>query len=96
MGPFLFESVLLPNKTISPVFKATLIVTKQGKTYTGLVTSETAAQIEMILSDANKETIAAGDIEERKLQDVSPMPAGLVKTPDELRDILAFLLNEKP
>ena len=91
----LVESVLLPNKTISPVFKATLIVTKQGKTYTGLVTGETAAQIEMILSDANKATIAAGDIEERKLQDTSPMPQGLVKTPDELRDILAYLLSEK-
>ncbi len=91
----LVESVLLPNKTISPIFKATLIVTKQGKTYTGLVTSETAAQIEMILSDATKATIAVGDIEERKLQDTSPMPQGLVKTPDELRDILAYLLGAR-
>src|SRR4029077_15226977 len=54
----LVESVLLPNKTISPVFKATLIVTKQGKPYIGLVTSETGESIEMILTDTNKVTIA--------------------------------------
>jgi putative heme-binding domain-containing protein len=90
----LVESVLLPNKTISPVFKATLIVSKQGKTYSGLVTSETGEKVEMILTDTNKVTVATGDIDERKLQDLSPMPAGLVKTPDELRDLLAFLLSE--
>ncbi|MBI3860321.1 MAG: c-type cytochrome, partial [Planctomycetia bacterium] len=92
----LVESVLLPNKTISPVFKATSIVTKAGKVYSGLVTGDTAEKVEMILSDATKATIAKGDIEERTLQDISPMPAGLVKTPEELRDLLAFLLGENP
>ena len=92
----LVESVLLPNKTISPVFKATLIVTNEGKAYTGLVTSETGEKVEMILTDTNKVTIATGEIEERKLQDLSPMPQGLVKTPDELRDLLAYLLSESP
>jgi putative heme-binding domain-containing protein len=92
----LVESVLLPSKTVSPVFKATLIVTTQGKPYTGLVTSETAEKVEMILTDTNKITIATSDIEERKLQDISPMPAGLVKAPDELRDLLAYLLGENP
>jgi putative heme-binding domain-containing protein len=92
----LVESVLLPNKTISPVFKATSIVTKEGKAYSGLVTSDTAEKVEMILSDTTKVTFAASDIEERKLQDLSPMPQGLVKTPEELRDILAYLLSESP
>ncbi|MFN0051330.1 MAG: c-type cytochrome [Planctomycetales bacterium] len=91
----LVESVLLPNKTISPVFKATTIVTKQGKTLTGLVTSDTAQRVEMILTDTNKVTLAVGEIEERSLQNVSPMPAGLVKNPDELSDLLAYLLGEK-
>jgi putative heme-binding domain-containing protein len=89
----LVESVLLPNKTVSPVFKTTLIVTRAGKTYSGLVTGETAERVEMVLTDTNKVTIAAGDIDERKLQDLSPMPAGLVKSPDELRDLLAYLLS---
>lgn len=91
----LVESVLLPNKTVSPVFKATLVVTKAGKTYSGLVTGETAEKIEMILSDTNKVAIAAGDVAERKLQEISPMPQGLVKTPEELRDLLAYLLSDE-
>jgi hypothetical protein len=44
------------------------------------------------LPDATRKTIATADVELRKVQDISPMPAGLVKTPDELRDLLAFLL----
>jgi putative heme-binding domain-containing protein len=91
---YLVESVLLPTKQVSPVFKATLIQTKDGKTYTGLVVGETGEKLEMILTDATKQTFAKSDIEDRKLQDLSPMPAGLVKTPEELRDILAYLLGE--
>ena len=90
--PHLVESVLIPGKQISPVFKATLIVTKDGKQALGLVTGETAEKLELILTDATKLTIPITEIEERKLQEASPMPQGLVKTPEELRDLLAYLL----
>ncbi len=90
--PYLVESVLAPSRTVSPVFRATLFVLRDGKTFSGLVLSETSAKIELLLSDATRKTIAAADVEQRKVQNLSPMPAGLVKTPDELRDLLAFLL----
>ena len=35
-------------------------------------------------------------IDERKLQELSPMPQGLVKAPDELLDLLAYLLSDNP
>jgi len=92
---YLVESVLAPSRTVSPVFRATSFVLHDGKTFTGLVTSETSAKIELLLSDATRKTIAVSDVEERKLQDTSPMPSGLVKTPDELRDLLAFLLRSE-
>ena len=38
----------------------------------------------------------SGDIEERMTTATSPMPAGVVKTPAELRDLLAYLLSERP
>lgn len=91
--PHLVESILLPNKQISPVFKATLVETKEGKQHIGLVTGETADKLEMIQTDATTISIPTANIEERKLQDQSPMPTGLVKTPEELRDLLAFLLG---
>lgn len=94
--PYLVESVLLPSKQISPVFKATLIETKSGKSLTGLVVKETAEVIELLLPDATRKEIAKKDIESRKLLDLSPMPSGIVKTPEELRDILSYLLSESP
>ncbi|MGE3316579.1 MAG: c-type cytochrome, partial [Planctomycetaceae bacterium] len=91
--PYLVESMLLPNKMISPVFKATQIVTKEGKTLIGLVVGETGEKVELLLNDATRASIAKSEIEERKLQETSPMPAGLLKKPEELRDLLAYLLS---
>lgn len=94
--PHLVESVLAPSRMVSPVFKATLVITKDGKQSSGLVIGETGEKLELLLPDAKRVTFAKSDIEETKLQDISPMPAGLVKQPEELRDLLAFLLSEQP
>jgi putative heme-binding domain-containing protein len=94
--PYLVESVLLPSKQISPVFRATLIETKAGQALTGLVVKETGDVIELLLPDATRKEVAKRDVESRKLLDLSPMPAGIIKTPQELRDILAYLLSESP
>ena len=75
------------------MFRATLIVATSGKTYTGLVITETADRLELLQADAKKITFAKTDIETRKLQNLSPMPPGLLKQPNELRDLLAFLLQ---
>jgi putative heme-binding domain-containing protein len=91
--PYLVESVLLPNKMVSPVFRATAVVTKDGKTVSGLVVGETGEKLDLLLTDATRKTIPKSEIEERKLQETSPMPAGLVKTPDELRDLLVYILS---
>ncbi|MCH7989568.1 MAG: c-type cytochrome, partial [Planctomycetes bacterium] len=91
--PYLVESILLPSKHVSPVFQSTLIVTTNGKTYTGLVLNETAEKIELMLLDAKRQTIPKDEIEVRKIQKISPMPHGIVKNPDELRDLLAYLLR---
>ncbi len=93
--PHLVESVLAPSRMVSPVFKATLVITKDGKQSSGLVIGETGEKLELLLPDAKRVTFAKSDIEETKLQDLSPMPAGLVKQPEELRDLLAFLLSEQ-
>jgi putative heme-binding domain-containing protein len=91
--PYLVESVLLPSKQISPVFRRTTLATDDGKTVTGLVVSETADGLELLEQDGTRRSLAKGDIVERALQDVSPMPAGIVKTPAELSELLAYLLR---
>jgi putative heme-binding domain-containing protein len=90
--PYLVESVLAPSRTVSPVFRATSFVMRDGTVLTGLVLGETSQKIDLLLSDATRRALAVSQVEQRKIQNTSPMPAGLVKTPDELRDLLAFLL----
>ena len=90
---YLVESVLAPNKIISPVFKSSTIETKDGKVLTGLIVTETGEKLEVLLPDTKRVSINKSDIEARKLADISAMPAGVVKTPEELRDVIAYLLS---
>ncbi|HUY34261.1 MAG TPA: TIM barrel protein [Pirellulales bacterium] len=94
--PYLVESVLLPSKQVVELFRATSIETADGQSMIGLIVRETADEIELLLPDATRKTVAASEIESRQLQALSPMPAGIVKTPAELRDLLAYLLSENP
>jgi putative heme-binding domain-containing protein len=94
--PYLVESILLPNKQISPVFRATQVQSADGKVLTGLLVGETAEKIELLLPDTKRVSIEKSEIEARALQDLSPMPQGVVKQPGELRDLLAYLLSGKP
>jgi putative heme-binding domain-containing protein len=94
--PYLVESILLPSKQVADVFRSTEITTKRGRTITGLVVNETADKLELLLPDTNRQTILKNEIDERKVVNVSPMPAGLVKKPEELRDLLAYLLGKNP
>jgi putative heme-binding domain-containing protein len=81
---------------VADVFRSTSIETKKGLVFSGLVINETADRLELLLPDATQKAIAKADIETRTLTDKSPMPAGLVKTPKELRDLLAYLLSDNP
>jgi putative heme-binding domain-containing protein len=93
--PYLVESVITPNKTVSPIFKWTMVTKKDGDQVAGLITSETGAELELLLPSAIHETIKKSDIAKRELQDRSPMPEGLIATPAELRDLLAYLVTLK-
>lgn len=90
---YLAESVLEPGKAVAPLFRATTIVTSDGRSLTGLLSSETADALELILPDASVARIPLAEVEERHLQSVSPMPEGLVRSPGELRDLLAYLMD---
>jgi putative heme-binding domain-containing protein len=90
------ESVLLPGRQVAPAFRATTLATESGEVLTGLVTAENAAEFELLLPDATRRTVKVAEVAERRQAEVSPMPAGLVRTPEELRDLLAYLLGTTP
>jgi len=92
----LVESILAPSKQVAPVFGTTTIATVDGETLSGLVVEENNESLVLLLPTAARRSLAKSDIEARKLQPVSPMPTGLVKTPAELGDLLAYLLSANP
>ncbi len=94
--PHLVESILAPSRQVAEPFRGVVISTAQGQVLTGLVVNESQDVLELLLPDATRKTIAKHDIDERGVSTVSPMPAGLVKTPDELRDLLSYLLSDTP
>jgi putative heme-binding domain-containing protein len=94
--PYVVESVLLPSKQVSPLFRATFIETERGVTFTGLVVAETGDKLELLLPDTTRKTLPKADVAERRLLETSPMPQGLVRTPEELRDLLAYLFSDNP
>jgi putative heme-binding domain-containing protein len=92
----LVESILLPSKQVAETFRATNLVTKSGQALSGLIVADDTDQIELLLADATRVTIAKTEIEESLKATTSPMPAGLVKTVDELQHLLTYLLADNP
>ncbi len=92
---YLVESILLPNQQVSPAFKSSLILDVDGNVVDGLVIEETKDSVTVMKSDTTRVTIAKDDIEEKKESRISAMPAGLVKTADEVADVVAYLLQSK-
>lgn len=93
---YLVESILVPDRQVADVFRATIIETQDGEQLTGLLTRETPDALELLLPNATRREIARKDVEARRTSATSPMPAGLVKTADEVRDLLTYLLGDRP
>ena len=92
---YLVESVMTPNKTVAPMFRWTLLQLKGDEEVGGLVTGETGEEIELLLPAGVRLAVKKSDITKREIQERSPMPEGLIQTPAELRNLLAFLLSQK-
>jgi putative membrane-bound dehydrogenase-like protein len=90
----LIESILTPSKEIAPQFTSWVIVTKDGKSRTGVIVEEKFDSTIVVADTEGKlETIPRLDIEQREASKTSIMPENLpsLMTRQEFRDLLAFL-----
>lgn len=96
-GADLLEAVVFPSATFAREFRPYVIVTDSGKTYTGVISRQTADAIHLRTADLAEIRIPRGTIDEMKESNTSIMPRGLDSTlsPDELRDLLAYLQQLK-
>ncbi|HVV99812.1 MAG TPA: c-type cytochrome [Planctomycetaceae bacterium] len=99
----LTEAIIDPSKVISDQYKATVVVTKEGKQITGRIVSDAGDSITMVIdpeSSAKTVMIPKKDIEEQLASPASLMPKDLlnVLNENEVLDLLAYVLsrgNEK-
>lgn len=95
--PAMFESILYPSAGISHNYENWLVVTDEGQSYSGLLVSETDAEVKLKDEKGIVRTIATSSIEAKKKQDISLMPADLQKlmTVQELVDVVEYLQTLK-
>lgn len=90
----LLVQILDPNREVSPDFLQYIISTQDGLIATGLIASETATSVTIRRAENIEETILRANIDQMQATGLSLMPEGLEQklTPQEMADLLAFLL----
>ncbi len=92
---YLLENVVDPNAVLAGDYKMTQFYMKDGRQLSGLVKGETGQTV--TVRTVNEEVVLSKkDIDERKGTNNSVMPEGLFDAlkPDELRDLLKYLMSK--
>ena len=91
--PELVESLIQPSAKIAQGFDSWQFLTKDGEVLTGFVVTESADRVLLRNGQGVLQALSQDDIEERKKQEQSMMPQGLVGalTVEQLSDLLAYL-----
>jgi putative membrane-bound dehydrogenase-like protein len=92
---YVLENVIDPNAVLAGDYKMTQFYLKDGRQLSGLVKGETPQTV--TVRTVNEEVVLSKqDIDERKGTNNSVMPEGLFDAlkPDELRDLLKYLMSK--
>jgi len=89
--------ILVPDQEITEGFTAQTVLTRDGRTLSGLVASETATSLTLRMQQGKEESLSRDEIEELAPSTTSLMPQGLEKdlSRQDLADLLAFLKGER-
>lgn len=90
-------AILDPSDVIEPRFTAYNIDTKDGRSFTGIIKTETPTSTTIALASGATETILRSDIAEIRASKLSLMPEGLEQNmnPQDLANLIAYL-NSAP
>jgi quinoprotein glucose dehydrogenase len=88
----ILESILFPNREIVPGYGQTLLQMSDGAIEAGRIEKETDGEIQLILADGSRKTVAKSRVTARKAG-LSAMPEDVSKalTKREIRDLVAYL-----
>lgn len=87
------EDILDPNRRLTGEYSAVAVVTKDGEAFTGLVSGETPAAVQLTLAEGRVATIPRSSIEVFRGTGRSLMPEGFEQalTPGDFADLIDFL-----
>jgi putative membrane-bound dehydrogenase-like protein len=93
----LLEAIVFPSASFVRSFEPVIVVTKNGKSYNGLVKKDAADEVVLATGPKEEARIAKDEIDEMRPSTVSVMPSGLDQqlSPQDLADLVAFLKNAK-
>lgn len=89
---YLLSNIVDPDSVVGADYRATKVLTVDGRLLIGLVTQRTRGTM-TIASAAKTETIRLDDIEEEVTTDQSPMPSGLLQplSDEQIVDLIGYL-----
>ncbi|MCC9608934.1 c-type cytochrome [Blastopirellula sp. JC732] len=93
----LLESILYPNATFARGFAPYVVLTDEGKLYSGIILGENTKELHLGVDKENNVRIPNEAIEEIRASDVSIMPPDFHKalSDQELADLIAYLESRK-
>jgi putative heme-binding domain-containing protein len=91
------RSVLEPSNRIATGYQPILIAKRDGTVVTGLLRDESETHLDLVDTEARPLRVAKSEIDQRRIGEVSLMPAGAVDSlsPVEFSDLIAYLVGLK-
>jgi putative membrane-bound dehydrogenase-like protein len=95
---YMLVSMVDPSSFIRVEFLSVQIVTEDGRILSGLITDETPTHVTLVDSQSEETIIARTNIDEIVPSEISQMPEDLLTplTPQQLRDLIAYLRSDPP
>lgn len=95
---YFVQNILDPAAVVEPRFVYYQLVTKDRRSITGVIKSETESGITLQGGNAVSETVARADVKEVRAAGTSMMPEGFeaAYTPQQMADLVAFLKSGRP
>ncbi len=96
-GADLLESVVYPSASIVQGYESSIVESKSGELFTGIVLTDTREMLTLLGADLRETDIPVKDIASRRIAPHSLMPQGLDRslTREEFADLMAFLQDLK-
>jgi putative membrane-bound dehydrogenase-like protein len=94
------ETILLdlldPSGRIEPEYRSFIVTTEDGRTFTGIMVSESPTSVTLLKEKGTRESILRKDIDVIKASEVSLMPSNLHEhvSPQSAADLISFLRHE--